>query len=570
MAYFLKKSKLKKGLYLQIYESFYNPQKGQTAHRSYKAIGYENELKEKGIEDPIAYYQQEVDRLNTERKSRRTQEKQKQIGEETPEKYLGYFPLKSINEPLGVKKYMDLMQTATDFKFNVYEMMSALIYARVLQPCSKRKTYSEILPKLFEKCNFSLNQLYDGLEYIGQEYEKIIEIYNAQINRRYPFDIGHTYFDCTNFYFEIDKEDDFRRKGPSKENRRDPIVGLGLLLDAHQIPIGMKLFPGNQSEKPVIRSIIDNLKQRNQITGRTIQIADKGLNCADNIYHAIRAGDGYIFSKSVKQLSDVEKTWIQLPQDYHSVTDSDGTVLYSYKECTADFKYRITDENGNRREITLTEKRVATYNPKLADKQRREINKEVEKARLLTLSKAKRAEFGDAGKYIRFEAADKKGEDSDGRVSVSVNEDAVREDLMLAGYNLLVTSEIHMSAQELYSAYHNLWRIEESFRVMKSQLDARPVYLQKEDTITGHFLICYLSVLLTRLLQFKVLDNAYSSECIFDFLRDFRVVQASDTLFINLSRTSVFLQNFSSLTGLPLASYYLNNTQIHSILSHRF
>ena len=101
MAYFLKKSRLKKGLYLQIYESFYNPQKGQTAHRSYKAIGYENELKEKGIEDPIAYYQLEVDRLNSERKSKRSQEKQKQIGEETPEKYLGYFPLKSINEQLG-------------------------------------------------------------------------------------------------------------------------------------------------------------------------------------------------------------------------------------------------------------------------------------------------------------------------------------------------------------------------------------------------------------------------------------------------------------------------------------
>ena len=162
------------------------------------------------------------------------------------------------------------------------------------------------------------------------------------------------------------------------------------------------------------------------------------------------------------------------------------------------------------------------------------------------------------------------GEDSDGRISVSVNEDAIREDLMLAGYNLLVTSEIHMSAQELYSAYHNLWRIEESFRVMKSQLDARPVYLQKEETIIAHFLICYLSVLLTRLLQYKVLNNAYCSESIFDFFRDFRVVQATDTLFINLCRNSDFLQNLSSITGLPLVSYYLNNTQIHTILSHRF
>ena len=141
---------------------------------------------------------------------------------------------------------------------------------------------------------------------------------------------------------------------------------------------------------------------------------------------------------------------------------------------------------------------------------------------------------------------------------------------MLAGYNLLVTSEIHMSAQELYSAYHNLWRIEESFRVMKSQLDARPIYLQKEETITGHFLICYLSVLLTRLLQFKVLNNAYCSECIFDFFRDFRVVQFSDTMYVNVSRRTNFIQDFVSITGLPLDSFHLNNTQIRSILSHRF
>ena len=152
--------------------------------------------------------------------------------------------------------------------------------------------------------------------------------------------------------------------------------------------------------------------------------------------------------------------------------------------------------------------------------------------------------------------------------------DAVTEIRLAAGdygvdHELVVEKPVHIVGPGWRTT--SIFRdYKESFRVMKSQLDARPVYLQKEDTITGHFLICYLSVLLTRLLQFKVLDNAYCSECIFDFLRDFRVVQASDTLYINLSRTSVFLQNFSSLTGLPLASYYLNNTQIHSILSHRF
>ena len=148
----------------------------------------------------------------------------------------------------------------------------------------------------------SLNQIYSGLSYIGNEYEKIIEIYNHQINRNFPFDTSKTYFDCTNFYFEIDYEDALRRKGPSKENRKDPIVGMGLLLDANQIPMGMKLYPGNESEKPVIRDVINDLKKRHNINGKTIRVADTGLNCAENIIHALKEGDGYIFSKSVKQL----------------------------------------------------------------------------------------------------------------------------------------------------------------------------------------------------------------------------------------------------------------------------
>ncbi|MFR2879753.1 MAG: hypothetical protein ACLTC8_01535 [Lachnospiraceae bacterium] len=256
--------------------------------------------------------------------------------------------MKNINDKLSVKKYMDLMQTATDFRFNVFDMISALVYARLVQPCSKSKTYDEVIPKLFESYDFSLNQLYDGLEYIGCEYEKIIEIYNYQIQQMYQFDTSHTYFDCTNFYFEIDREDDFRKKGPSKENRKEPIVGLGLLLDANQIPIGMKLFPGNQSEKPVLRKVIDDLKKRNAVSGRTIQIADKGLNCAENIFHALKNGDGYIFSKSVKQLPETEKVWVLLPNDYKDVKDAEGNTLYCIKECVDEFEYKFTDsETGS-------------------------------------------------------------------------------------------------------------------------------------------------------------------------------------------------------------------------------
>lgn len=570
MAYFLKKSNYKKGTYLQIYESFYDPERKGGAHRSYKALGYVHELQAKGIEDPIAFYQEEVIKLNQDLNAAKNANKARQISDDSPEKLIGYFPLKNINDRLSVKKYIDLMQTATDFRFNVFDMMSSLVYARLVHPCSKAKTYEEVIPKLFDTYDYSLNQLYDGLEYIGCEYEKIIEIYNHQIGQMYSFHTSHTYFDCTNFYFEIDREDDFRRKGPSKENRKDPIVGMGLLLDANQIPMGMKLYPGNESEKPILRNIIDDLKKRNSISGKTIQVADKGLNCAENIIHALKSGDGYIFSKSVKLLPETEVTWVLLDNDYRDVTDKNGNLLYRIKECVDDFTYTVTDSEGKKRKVQLPEKRVATFNPKLAEKQRLEIKKQVEKAISLKTAKAKKSEYGDCAKYVTFITTDKKGNETDGAVKAVLNEDVINKSLKLAGYNLLVSSETKMSATEIYSAYHNLWRIEESFRIMKSQLDARPVYLQKEDTITGHFLICYLAVLLTRLLQFKVLKNEYCSEELFDFIHDFRVAKISDRKYVNLTRSTPFIKEFASLTGLPLTSYFLSDGEIKKMLSHRF
>lgn len=570
MAYFLKKSNLKKGTYLQIYESFYDPQKKGSAHRSFKALGYVHELEKKGIHDPVSFYKEEVSSLNRQLAEQRGKEKKQQITDETPERLLGYFPLKNLNDSLGVKKYLDLMQTATDFRFNVFSMLSSLIYARAVLPCSKAKTFDEVLPKLFEGCPFSLGQLYSGLGYMGSEYEKIIEVYNHQARQAYPFDTSHTYFDCTNFYFEIDREDCLRRKGPSKENRKDPIVGLGLLLDAHQVPIGMKIFPGNGSEKPVIRSVIDDLKNRSNISGRTVQVADKGLNCAENILHALKAGDGYIFSKPVKQLPAKEQVWVLLQDGYQDVKNKKGELLYRIKTCVDDFPYQYMDGQGHGKTVLLKEKRVVTFNPQLAKKQKMEIHKQVEKAKLLKASQAKRSEYGDSAKYVTFIPTDKKGDKTKGKIKVAINEKAVEKALSLAGYNLLVTSEAGMSGSGIYRTYHNLWRIEESFRIMKSQLDARPVYLQKEDTITGHFLICYLTVFLSRLLQFKVLGDGHSSEDMFRFFKEFRVVRISDRKYINITKNSPFIREFSKKTELPLTSYFLSEAQIKKMLNHRF
>ena len=570
VAYFLKKTKNKKGIYLQIYESYYDPQRKGGAHRSYKPIGYVHELQAKGIDDPITFYNEEIRKLNQEYQNQKLEERSRQISEESPEKLLGYFPVKNINDSLGCKKYLNLMQTATDFRFNVFDMLSALVYSRIVHPCSKSKTFMDVIPKLFEKYSFSLDQLYSGLEYIGEEYEKIIEIYNHQISPKYKFNTSHTYFDCTNFYFEIDKEDNFRLKGPSKENRKEPIVGLGLLLDANQIPVGMKMYPGNQSEQPVIREIIDDLKQRNNISGRTIQVADKGLNCFNNIFHALKSGDGYIFSKSVKKLPEKEKTWVLLENDYVDVKNKKGEILYRIKECTDNFTYSYRDETGSSKKVILPEKRIVIYNPKLAEKQKYEINRQVEKAKKLSANAAKKSEYGDSAKYVSFIPVDKKGQETENTIQVELNEAFIENARKLAGYNMIVTSELHMSAAEIYDAYHNLWRIEESFRIMKSQLDARPVYLQKQETITGHFLICYLAVLLTRLLQIHILNDRYGVEEMFDFMHDFRVAKVSDRKYINLTRSSSFIKDLAAKTGLPLTSYFLGNEDINKVLGHRF
>ena len=194
----------------------------------------------------------------------------------------------------------------------------------------------------------------------------------------------------------------------------------------------------------------------------------------------------------------------------------------------------------------------------------------MEKAKALKAGGAKKSEYGDSAKYVSFVAADKKGQRTDGKIKVELNDKAIENAKKLAGYNMMVTSETHMPASEIYAAYHNLWRIEESFRIMKSQLDARPVYLQKEDTITGHFLICYLAVLLTRLLQIHVLNDAYGVEDIFDFVHDFRVAKISDRKYINLTKNSSFIKDLSAQTGLPLTSYFLGNGDINKMLSHRF
>lgn len=538
MSYFLKKTKpSKKGEYLQIYQGYYIPKVGKR-NKSFKKIGYVRDLIAQGIENPVEHFQKEVDLLN-----QRETDSATQISDISTSKYAGHFLIKAIIDKLDVRKTIDLMNSNFKVQYKFSDLIEMLIYAQILSPGSKFKAFEKVIPNLYNPVSISYDQIIEGIKIIGANYEKYIELFNNKINENWPRETKNVFFDCTNYYFEIDLEDDVRKKGPSKENRRSPIIGQALLLDAQQIPIGMKMYPGNQSEIPYLRKQIEDLKNRYDISGRTIQVADKGLNCADNIYAAVfESSDGYIFSKSVHgtNLSDAEKKWVLLSDNdankWTDVKDEKGKLLYKYKYCIDNFEYSRTVD-GKKVSFKVKEKRIVTYNPSLAKKKRAEILKEVDKAKeKVTIKSLTRDEFGDCAKYVNFEAVDKDGKKI--KIGKKINDEKIEEDLSFAGFNLIVTSETSMCPTEIYNVYHGLWRIEESFRIMKTYLEARPVFVQTIESIYGHFLICYLALTLVRLLELKIFEDQIPAPQLFEFMRDYIVTDTNQGTFINNATSS--------------------------------
>lgn len=563
MRYFLKKTRpSKKGDYLQIYLSQYIPGKGPR-NRCYKSLGYVSDLINQGIKDPVGHAQETVAKLNDS-----VSNDVPQIGSASASTFAGHFLLKAMMDRLDVDDDLDAMTSNRKTEFRTSDFIRSMIYAQVLNPGSKLSAFENVIPNIYGAEKFSYDQILDEIEYIGSDYQKYIECFNHGIEKNWHRNTEKAFFDCTNYYFEIDLEDGLRRKGPSKENRKSPIVGQALMLDAEQIPIAMEMYPGNESEKPYLRKTVEDMKSRYDISSKIVEVADKGLNCAKNIYYLRKEGkDGYIFSKSFrgKGLSEAEREWVTSDngqQLWKEVRDDDGGLLYRYKETVQDYDYRFTDDDGTEVRFTTKEKRVVTYNPHLARKQIREIEKEVEKARNLSVKGFVRDEIGDKAKYINVKAAD----DGKTKFEIEIDEEKVSEAKRYAGYNLIVTSEVKMTAEEIYRAYHGLWRIEESFRVMKTYLEARPVFLRNRESIYGHFLICYLALTVLRLLELKTFGDKIPVGALVSFIRQYTITETREKTYINNStRSSIYEQIKSTLGILKLGNLYLTKKDVDNL-----
>lgn len=579
MAYYLRKNNKKKGVYLQMYESHWDKDKKQARSKSVMAFGYVEDLISEEVPDPISYYTDFVAKMNQERSRAKAEETRPRAFNEPVEYYLGHFLIHTLLEELNVEKTIKILSNQKRFQFSIYDMLAQLIFSRIISPCSKSKTVSSVFPHLYNNTQISEDQVYDGLSFVGESYKKYIELFNHCYEKFYKRDFSTVYFDCTNYYFEIDVPYQDKQKGPSKENRHGPIIGQALLLDSDLVPIAMQMYPGNESEKPYIKKVIEEMKNRYKVAGKTVQVADKGLNCARNIYAAAKeADDGYIFSKSIhgKNLSEQERKWLLLDNEQNvwtDYTDSDGNLLYRLKSCIDKFSYEFEeiDPETNKKvkkKFTVKEKRIVSYNPSLAKKQMLQIKKMVDKAsNYSTYKSMAREELGDVAKYIKIINTDKNGKAI--KPKIQINEDAINIDLKYAGYNLMVTSELNMEPLQVYETYHCLWKIEESFRITKSFLDARPVYVQKRETVYGHFLICYLSLFLLRILEIKVFKNKVSSYDLINFIRDFRAAKIDDDSFINISRDQKANEKIKSLTGLTnLDALYLSEKEINNLFDN--
>ena len=572
MAYFLRKTRRKNGdIYYQIYDSYYSAEERKNKNRSVEKLGLLSSLRREGESDSEC--EQRLRGMVSERERDRSGKQAKQIDDNDELVNYGYFLLEGMVRHLDIRKQIDLLTLGSRIRFSLSDVLFSLADARVIDPCSKWKTFAEVFPLMYEDPTkkISLSQMYSGVCFLGTVVQDVVDILNAAIDKRFGRSLDRVYFDCTNYYFEIDCESGIKRRGPSKENRTSPIVSMALLLDSDLIPYQMEIFPGNESEKPRLPRALDRIREEKGKESKIIQVADKGLNCAENIRKCGK-NDGYIFSKAPKMMADKDLEWMFDEKGWTDVMDKNGEVSYRYKSVTDVYDYEFKDENGKTVKFTKAEKRVATFNPSLRKKQAIELTRQYDKAMKKTASaQIKEAVGGKNAKMISVDAVSKKtGEElEDAQIVLSGNKEKLEHDLKLAGYNILITSEVAMKESEIYDVYHKLWNIERTFRMMKTQLAARPAFASTDDGIRGHFLTCYTSIVLLRLLEKKVFSGQFTVEEIIEYIKKARAFRLSDNDYFNLlkRKDAAISEYIQKRTKLPLLNKRLTDSKIKSFFN---
>lgn len=559
MSLFIKKYKYPNGkVYCSIVDGYRI--NGKVKHSVVQKYGYFEDLSNKH-EDADKFLVNELNRLKKEYESKYILKidinQDNDFEDDTFN--IGYAYLKKIFQNLNISSVLKNKQYSMNIEYSLSKACELLTYSRIIDPGSIKYTFDH-KNQFFEPFDLSIDDLYRSLKPILECKEDIFKTIWNNTKDKYNRDASTSYYDCTNYYFEIEYDDKdtkdengniikkgIRKRGPEKNHRPDPIVEMGLLLDNQGFPISYNIFPGNTSEKETLIPEIKNIKKRHHID-KVIVVADRGLNCSDNMIKTAgldldkKNRDGYVYGQSVRGADQEFKNWV-LEDNYitDTITDENGNeIIFKHKSRVYPKKMNITREdkgltkNGNKRKqsITVDQKQMVYYSQKYADKQKRDRQMVIDKAKDLINNPGnytRATSYGAAG-YINNIKFDKKtGAVSDG-CELSLNEDKIKEDEKYDGYYSIVTSEEHLSDIELRNIYRGLAKIEETFKVTKSEFNARPVHVRLEDHIDAHFLICFISLVITRILQ-KEINNKYTIKNILEKIKNFKCTHETGNLY---------------------------------------
>ncbi len=602
---YLNKQKKPNGdIYLSIREKYHVPKVG-SRERTVESLGYVSELKKKH-DDPIAFYSNYAKELTEKKKA----EKKKVLRIDTSEtlavgtndvRNVGYGMIKLLYKELELDKFWNWKTRGRKMDYSTDQIFRLLVFSRIMNPGSKRYTLlqKDFFFEPFQNC--SLDDVYHALDVIAENQEDLQHWIFDHSEKLCKRDLSVTFFDCTNYYFDIGHPDvdllnddgkpvdengdpvpaKYRKRGPEKNHRPDPIVEMGLLLDHNGLPLAYDLFPGNESEKVHMRPILNRVKQEFS-SCRTIIVADRGLNTSDNIYwiNGDNRGDdnqrdGYVYGQSVRGADAEFKEWV-LKQDYlkEEIPDEDGErILFVHKSRIYPKKIQVNvpkkgSKKTSKKTVTIDQKQMVYFSEKYAKKQKKERDAMVARAKDLIRYPKKYDRISSKGSssYVLNIAFDKTtGEIVDGK-ELKLDEEKIKEEEKYDGYYSIVTSELDLDDTEIRRIYRGLARIEDSFKVTKSFLEARPIYVWLSEHIDAHFATCFLALVLIRLLEMK-LEDQFSVGKILHSLKNYNCTKLDANMW-QFTYYDEIIEACAKAFGLELNQKYRSQQEIQRILHY--
>ena len=414
----------------------------------------------------------------------------------------GYVFLEAIYNELHILEFMNNYQAKTNVSYSIDDILKLLVFSRCLNPASKKRTYEQKGNYFFELPDFSLDDVYRSLTHLSTMKDELTLHIHNRIQETKGRDCSLVFYDVTNYYFESENLEGLRQKGVSKENRETGIVQMGLFIDKEGIPITYELFPGNTNDLATMKPILQKIKKEYNL-GKITIVADKGNNSGEKLAYIDNEDDFYIISQRIRARG-TELANIVLDQEDYQWNDDN-----TFKSKTVERERLVKRPNGSAYSITehllcFWSKNEESYQRNKRGFLDEKIEKFINNPSLLNASNS----FG-VKKYFKKMMIDKTtGEVLKTKPTYVFNQEKYERDIALDGYYCIVTNDLSLEPLDIIHHYHQLSKIEESFKVTKTDLEGRPIYVWTDEHIKGHFLTCYLALTLYRLLQLK-LDKAY-------------------------------------------------------------